>query len=206
MLGQCWAAVFDVGPTLTQHWFNVSCLLGRRSQRRGFIILNVTGVYSSGIRLYNNNNSVLDAKADPCIIHDPAIWSLHEPPRAAGYPESQNTASVHVGKTELLQCIRSWLIQACVPSLTEGVCCQDEWFYTLIAVDLTTAAHVNRNYGFRDHLANTAAAAHAMPAHPDQLHMDREGTYSRKLQSYTYYCFRVKFLPIFNISHHYHDY
>ena len=28
MLGQCWPAVYDVGPTLTQHWSNVSCLLG----------------------------------------------------------------------------------------------------------------------------------------------------------------------------------
>ena len=27
MLGQCWADVVDIGPTLTQHWFNVSCLL-----------------------------------------------------------------------------------------------------------------------------------------------------------------------------------
>ena len=28
MLGQCRADVVDVGPALTQHWFNVSCLLG----------------------------------------------------------------------------------------------------------------------------------------------------------------------------------
>ena len=28
MLGYCWPAVSDVGPTLTQHWVNVSCLLG----------------------------------------------------------------------------------------------------------------------------------------------------------------------------------
>ena len=28
MLFQCWPAVYDVGPTLNQHWFNVSCLLG----------------------------------------------------------------------------------------------------------------------------------------------------------------------------------
>ena len=28
-VGQCWPAVYDVGPTLTQHWLNVSCLLGR---------------------------------------------------------------------------------------------------------------------------------------------------------------------------------
>ena len=27
MLGQCWAAVVDGGPTLTQYWVNVSCLL-----------------------------------------------------------------------------------------------------------------------------------------------------------------------------------
>ena len=28
MLGQCWADVVDGGPALTQHWFNVSCLMG----------------------------------------------------------------------------------------------------------------------------------------------------------------------------------
>ena len=28
MLGQCWADVIDGEPTLNQHWFNVSCLLG----------------------------------------------------------------------------------------------------------------------------------------------------------------------------------
>ena len=27
MLGQCWADVVDGGPTLTQHWLNVSCKL-----------------------------------------------------------------------------------------------------------------------------------------------------------------------------------
>ena len=27
MLGQCWTDVVDCGPTLTQHWLNVSCLL-----------------------------------------------------------------------------------------------------------------------------------------------------------------------------------
>ena len=29
MLGQCWADVVDGGPTLTRHWFNVSCLLNK---------------------------------------------------------------------------------------------------------------------------------------------------------------------------------
>ena len=28
MLSQCWADVVESGPTLNQHWFNVSCLLG----------------------------------------------------------------------------------------------------------------------------------------------------------------------------------
>ena len=28
MLGQCWHAVYDVGPALTQNWLNVSSLLG----------------------------------------------------------------------------------------------------------------------------------------------------------------------------------
>ena len=30
------AAVYDVGPTLNQHWFNVSCLLGYFLSRRRF--------------------------------------------------------------------------------------------------------------------------------------------------------------------------
>ena len=29
MLGRCWTTVYDVGPTLNQHWVVVSCLLGR---------------------------------------------------------------------------------------------------------------------------------------------------------------------------------
>ena len=28
MLFQCWATVFDAGPTLQQHWISVPCLLG----------------------------------------------------------------------------------------------------------------------------------------------------------------------------------
>ena len=28
MLVQCWPTVYDVGPTLKQHWMSVSCLLG----------------------------------------------------------------------------------------------------------------------------------------------------------------------------------
>ena len=28
MLVQCWPTVCDAGPTLNQHWFNASCLLG----------------------------------------------------------------------------------------------------------------------------------------------------------------------------------
>ena len=30
MLALCWADVYDVGPTLSQHWLNASCLLGCR--------------------------------------------------------------------------------------------------------------------------------------------------------------------------------
>ena len=29
MLGKCWPNVFDADPTLTQHWDNVLCFLGR---------------------------------------------------------------------------------------------------------------------------------------------------------------------------------
>ena len=31
MLVQCWASVTDGGPTLNQHYVNVSCLLGKTS-------------------------------------------------------------------------------------------------------------------------------------------------------------------------------
>ena len=33
MLGQCWADVVDGGPAMTQHWFNVSCLLMIHARR-----------------------------------------------------------------------------------------------------------------------------------------------------------------------------
>ena len=29
MLFKCWPTLFDVGPTLKQHWLNVLCLLGK---------------------------------------------------------------------------------------------------------------------------------------------------------------------------------
>ena len=29
MLGQSWPALYDVGPTLTRYWFDVSCFLGQ---------------------------------------------------------------------------------------------------------------------------------------------------------------------------------
>ena len=35
MLGQCWPAVYDVGPTLTPHWINGACLLGTVLQNEG---------------------------------------------------------------------------------------------------------------------------------------------------------------------------
>ena len=44
MLVQCWTYVYDVGPTLDQHWFNVSCLLGYTVvQRKDFVRQNVDG-------------------------------------------------------------------------------------------------------------------------------------------------------------------
>ena len=33
MLDQCWSIVYDAGPTLIQHWVNVSCLLENCSQQ-----------------------------------------------------------------------------------------------------------------------------------------------------------------------------
>ena len=32
MLGQCWASVYDAGPTLVQHWVDVSCLPRRADE------------------------------------------------------------------------------------------------------------------------------------------------------------------------------
>ena len=41
MLGQCWAAVPDGDPTLTQHWLNGSCLLGGLCEERHLQDLHV---------------------------------------------------------------------------------------------------------------------------------------------------------------------
>ena len=35
MLAQCWPSVENAGPTLNQHWVNVSCLLGKRNRISG---------------------------------------------------------------------------------------------------------------------------------------------------------------------------
>ena len=43
MLGQCWTSVVDVGPTLPQHWLNVSCLLGML-----FLVLGICAVAGVG--------------------------------------------------------------------------------------------------------------------------------------------------------------
>ena len=37
MSGCSWVSVSDVGPTAAQHWFNVSCLQGRRCLKRSLI-------------------------------------------------------------------------------------------------------------------------------------------------------------------------
>ena len=42
MLSQCWASVYDVAPTLTQHWFSVSCFLGCRCPP-GFLDVSFSG-------------------------------------------------------------------------------------------------------------------------------------------------------------------
>ena len=45
MLGECWPAVSDVDPPFTQHWFNVSCLLG-----------NLLEVVVSQVQMGDNSN------------------------------------------------------------------------------------------------------------------------------------------------------
>ena len=36
---QCWASGVDYGPTLYQHWVNISCLLGRQLSERGLLCM-----------------------------------------------------------------------------------------------------------------------------------------------------------------------
>ena len=40
MLSQCWPAVSDVDPTLSQHWVNVSCLLGWSTSCVGRMVMS----------------------------------------------------------------------------------------------------------------------------------------------------------------------
>ena len=46
MLVQCWPAVYDVAPTLNQHWVNVSCLMGRYFQA-GWVTCGAATMLSS---------------------------------------------------------------------------------------------------------------------------------------------------------------
>ena len=38
MLFKCWPTVFDIGPTLTQHWVNAPCLLGSSARGADYFI------------------------------------------------------------------------------------------------------------------------------------------------------------------------
>ena len=40
MLFYCWADVKDDGPTLKQHWVNVSCLLGMYIGMHGWAVIS----------------------------------------------------------------------------------------------------------------------------------------------------------------------
>ena len=57
MLGQCWPAVYDVGPTSSQHWLNVSCLpavydVGPTSSQHWLNVLCLLGITCSVPRGY----------------------------------------------------------------------------------------------------------------------------------------------------------
>ena len=66
MLIQCWATVNDAGPTVNQHWFNVSCLLGH-------LYVNVSCLLSSHIHTCYQLLSVIRL----CRIHADPEWGLH---------------------------------------------------------------------------------------------------------------------------------
>ena len=56
MLIQCWASVADDGPTLYQHWMNVSCLLAKsRSRPHDLSIVSSNFVYDVVMTSFKNN-------------------------------------------------------------------------------------------------------------------------------------------------------
>ena len=66
MLFYCWAGVADNGPTLKQHWLNVSCLLGHNIDTQDTLTqccLNVGPLYATlaqhSNKLYVNGSCLL---------------------------------------------------------------------------------------------------------------------------------------------------
>ena len=57
LLVQCWASVVDGGPTLDQHWFDVSCLLGSESKTLIQCCFNVGPSFAAPGQLWPNIGS-----------------------------------------------------------------------------------------------------------------------------------------------------
>ena len=69
MLGWCWPAVSDVGPTSTQHWVNVSCLLCmlfRLEMRRLFDDQCHVVIYPNSNRKYSQQTWHIHPLFDQC--------------------------------------------------------------------------------------------------------------------------------------------
>ena len=60
MLGQCWASGVDGGPTLTQHWNNVSCFIGCHLVIGNVIVGELVCVAESKSLLYVRPNTHVD--------------------------------------------------------------------------------------------------------------------------------------------------
>ena len=71
MLVQCWASVVDGGPTLAQHWIDVSCLLGRPS-----FLNTLKEVIKISLSLLKTSLGVRTPTAD-CSQRD--VWVEHGP-------------------------------------------------------------------------------------------------------------------------------
>ena len=62
MLVQCWATVYDVGPTLNQHSVNASCLLGNCTSASATTALGTRlchDVESTSMTLIQRRNNVV---------------------------------------------------------------------------------------------------------------------------------------------------
>ena len=69
MLFYCWAYVENDGPTLKQHWVNVSCLLGMYKGMYGCAVISHANTWA---QIFINHHDILSAakyakKSPPCL-------------------------------------------------------------------------------------------------------------------------------------------